>query len=117
MYFSPSCSKDDPKVVARELKNLSSEAMIFPTLKENITMRVRGLSWEWCRHTWSKDGKKYSVQELANHLRWIIKEEINMIFHRDHPSMFQQEHICQYWVIRCEMLQLWMTNILLMKLN
>ncbi len=33
------------------------------------------MSWEWCHYAWSKDGKKYSVKELARHLRWIINEE------------------------------------------
>jgi hypothetical protein len=49
--------------------------MRYSALKENITIRVKRLSWEWCRHAWSKDGRKYSVQELALHLRWIIREE------------------------------------------
>ena len=75
MYFSPACWKTDPKIVAKELKKLTSESMRYSALKENITIRVKGLSWEWCRHAWSKDGRKYSVQELALHLRWIIREE------------------------------------------
>jgi hypothetical protein len=75
MYFSPACWKTDPKIVATELKKLTSENMRYSALKENILIRVKGMSWEWCRHAWSKDGKKYSVKELAQHLRWIIKEE------------------------------------------
>ena len=75
MYFSPPCWKGDPKIVATELKKLTSETMRYSALKENIMIRVKGLSWEWCHHAWSKDGKKYSVKELAQHLRWIIKEE------------------------------------------
>ena len=75
MYFLPACWKTDPKIVANELKKLTSESMKYSALKENITIRVKGLSWEWCRHAWSKDGRKYSVQELAQHLRWIIREE------------------------------------------
>ncbi len=65
MYFSPACWKNDLKVVARELKKLTSDAMKYTALKENITMQVKGLSWEWCQHAWSKDGKNYSVQKLA----------------------------------------------------
>ena len=75
MYFSAACWKTDPKIVATELKKLTSENMRYSALKENIMIRVKGMSWEWCRHAWSKDGKKYSVKELAQHLRWIIKEE------------------------------------------
>ena len=75
MYFSTACWKNDPKIVATELKKLASETMRYSALNENIMIRVKGLSWEWCHHAWSKDGKEYSVQELAWHLRWIIKEE------------------------------------------
>ena len=75
MYFSAACGKTDPKIVATELKKLTSENMRYSALKENIMIRVKGMSWEWCRHAWSKDGKNYSVKELAQHLRWIIKEE------------------------------------------
>ena len=65
----------DPKIVATELKKLTSENMRYSALKENIMIRVKGMNWEWCRHAWSKDGKKYSVKELAQHLRCINKEE------------------------------------------
>ena len=75
MYFLAACWKTDPKIVATELKKLTSENMRYSALKENIMIRVKGMSWEWCRHAWSKDGKKYSVKELVQHLRWIIKEE------------------------------------------
>ena len=67
MYFSTVCWKNDPMIVATELKKLTSETMRYSALKENIMIRVKGLSWEWCHHAWSKDGKKYSVQELARH--------------------------------------------------
>jgi hypothetical protein len=75
MNFLPACWKTDPKIVATELKKLTLETMRYSALKENITIRVKGLGWEWCHHAWSKDGKKYSVLELARHLRWITKEE------------------------------------------
>jgi len=38
-------------------------------------IRVKGFSWDWCKHPWSKDGRKYTIKELADHLRWIITEE------------------------------------------
>jgi len=75
MYFSAACWKTDPKIVVTELKKLTPENMRYSALKENIMIRVKGVSWEWCCHAWSKDGRKYSVKELAQHLRWIIKEE------------------------------------------
>jgi hypothetical protein len=74
MYFSAACWKTDPKIVATELKKLTPENMRYSALKENIMIRVKGVSWEWCHHAWSKDGRKYSVKELVQHLRWIIKE-------------------------------------------
>jgi hypothetical protein len=75
MYFSPACWKTDPTVVAKELKKLTSETMKYSALKENKTIRVKEMSWEWCRHAWSKDSKKFSAQELAQHLMWIIREK------------------------------------------
>ncbi len=106
MYFSPACWKTDPEVVAKELKKLTSETMKYSALKENITIRVKGMHWEWCQHAWSKDGKKFSVQELAQHLRWIIREEKNMTFPLVPTSMFPQGLTCQYWECRRVMLQL-----------
>ena len=38
-------------------------------------IRVKGLGWDWCKHAWSKNGRQYSIKELADHLKWIIKEE------------------------------------------
>ena len=72
MYFSPGCWKDDHRYVTRELRKLTSESAKYHALKENIMIRVKGFGWEWCRHQWSKDGRKYTVEELANHLRHII---------------------------------------------
>jgi hypothetical protein len=77
MYVSPACWKDDHRYVTRELRKLTSESAKYHALKENIMIRVKGFGWEWCRHQWSKDGRKYTVEELANHLRRIIKEEKN----------------------------------------
>jgi len=65
MYFSPACWKDDKKVVMKHLKKITSDVMI----------RVKGFSWDWCKHPWSKDGRKYTIKELADHLWWIITEE------------------------------------------
>ena len=77
MYFSPACWKDDYRIVARELRKSSSESAKYQALKKNIQIRVKGFGWEWCKHQWSKDGWKYTVEELACHLHHIIKEEKN----------------------------------------
>ena len=44
-------------------------------LKENIQMRVIGLGWKQFAITWSHKGAKRSVDELATHLKMIIREE------------------------------------------
>ena len=75
MYNSDACWKGDQRVVACELKKLTSTTAKLDALKENIKIRWKGFNWDWCQHAWSKDGRKYTVKELANHLRWIIKEE------------------------------------------
>ncbi len=38
-------------------------------------IRVKGFSWDWYKHAWSKNDHQYLIKELADHLRWIIKEE------------------------------------------
>ena len=75
MHFSPACWKDVRKIVAKHLKKISSDTAKYNALKENIMIRVKGFSWDWCKHPWSKDGRKYTIKELADHLRWIITEE------------------------------------------
>ncbi len=44
-------------------------------LKENIRMCAIGLGWKQFAITWSHKGAKQSVQDLAAHLKMIIKEE------------------------------------------
>ena len=75
IYHSDACIKDDPRNVAKMLKMIKSEAGKLDALKTNISIRVKGFGWEWCHHAWSKDGWKYSVKELSDHLRWMIKQE------------------------------------------
>ena len=72
MYFSPACWKDDRRVVAKHLKKITSDTAKYNALKENIMIRVKEFSWDLCKHPWSKDGWKYTIKELADHLRWII---------------------------------------------
>ncbi len=44
-------------------------------LKENIRMQVLGLGWKKFSITWSQKGMRRSVDELALHLKMIIREE------------------------------------------
>ena len=75
MYFLPACWKDDRRVVTKLLKKITSDTAKYNALKENIMIRLKEFSWDWCKHPWSKDGRKYTIKELADHLRWIITEE------------------------------------------
>ena len=74
MYQSNACWKTKQSV-NRELKKLSSDTARLNALKENITMRGKGLGWGWCHHAWSKKRHKYTINELAKHLKWIIEQE------------------------------------------
>ena len=79
MYSSDACWKGEPRIVTTELGKLSSDTAKYRAVKENITIRVRGFGWDWCKHAWSKDNRKYTVYELAQHLRHIIKEEKKLV--------------------------------------
>jgi hypothetical protein len=68
MYFLPVCWKDDRKVVTRNLKRNTSDTAKYNALKENIMIGVKELSWDSCEYLWSKDGRKYTIKELADHL-------------------------------------------------
>ena len=61
------------------VKKLSSETAKYHFLKTNINIRVRGFGWKWAHHPWSRDGSRYSVADLAKHLRWVIREELKRI--------------------------------------
>ena len=36
-------------------------------------IQFKEFGWVWCKHTWSKDGRKHTVFKLAKHLQMIIK--------------------------------------------
>ncbi len=57
------------------LGRLISESAKLEALKENIRIRVVGLGWKQFAITWSYKGAKGSVEELATHLRMIVREE------------------------------------------
>ncbi len=56
------------------LGRLKLESAKLKALKENIRMHVIGLGWKQFTITWSHRGAKQSVEELAAHLRMIIRE-------------------------------------------
>ena len=75
MYDSDACVKGDARGVKRLLKKLKSKTARYNAIKTNITIRVKGFGWEWCRHAWSQDGHEFTVEELAKHLEWIVCKE------------------------------------------
>jgi hypothetical protein len=75
MYSSAACWKGDPKIVSVELSKLKTQTAKYNAVKENIQIRVKGFGWEWCKHAWSKNGKKYTTHELAKWLQHIIRKE------------------------------------------
>ena len=77
-------------MVTKELKKLKSEAAKFRAVKENIMIRVKEFGWEWCRHAWSKDGRKYTVFKLAKHLQMIIKKEKQLMIPSEPPINLPQ---------------------------
>lgn len=78
MYDSEACAKGDTKHVKENLNRLTSDTAKYRFLKENITIRVKGFGWDWCKHAWSKGNRKYTINELAAHLRYIITREKTM---------------------------------------
>jgi hypothetical protein len=75
MYHSEVCWKGRVCIVQKMLGWLKSESAKLKALKENIRMRVIGLGWKQFTITWSHRGAKQLVEELAAHLRMIIREE------------------------------------------
>ena len=116
MYNSDACWKGSPRVVNRELKQLTSEATKYTAMKENIRMPIKGLGWDWCEHAWSKNGRKYTVFELAKHLQMIIKKEKSLVIPNE-PPLIAPTRVSLYLEHRVAMLQrLMMRNICLMNL-
>ena len=86
MYDSLACWKGSVKRVDEGLKRLTSETARYEALKENIMMRVKGFGWEWAKHAWTKNKRKYSVKELAKWLKFIITEEKKASIKKTTPS-------------------------------
>jgi len=75
MYFSDVCWKGKQSIVRIMLARLRSELAKVEALKENMRIRVLGLGWMQFAITWSHKGVKRLVDELAMHLKIIIREE------------------------------------------
>ena len=76
--------------VDKELKKLKSKSAKLWALKENIRIRVIGLGWNEFSHPWSKNGIEYSPNELAEHLKKIIKAEKRRVIPRGPPTLVPQ---------------------------
>ena len=74
MFYSVACWNNDV-VVNRELKNLNSKSYKLLALKLNIRMGVIGLGWENLRMHCSKNGKSFTLEELASHLKMIVSNQ------------------------------------------
>ena len=81
-YGSPACWMN-VKDINREMKKLKSVSAKLSALKENIRIRVLGFGWSHFAHPWSKNGIVYSPEELALHLKTIIKAEKSALFQID----------------------------------
>ncbi len=75
MYHSDVCWKGKHSIVHKMLGRLKSKSAKLEALKENIRMRVVALGWKLFATTWSYKGAKRLVEELATHLRMIVREE------------------------------------------
>ncbi len=71
---------------------LKSELAKIEVLKENIRMHVIGLGWKQFAITWSHRGAKRSVNDLAAHLRMIVREEKKLTPPED-PSLEMPERL------------------------
>ncbi len=84
MFHSPACWKKATDV-NRGLRKLTSKSAKLEAVKENIRMRVVGLGWDDCRTAWSKNGKEYTPDELAQHLKNIIRDTRNRKIPKNAP--------------------------------
>ena len=79
-YFSKACVKveGDMRQVDRILRSLRTPTAQWRFLRSNIEMRTIGLGGVFANRftvTWSVRGELRSIDELAKHLKLIMKEE------------------------------------------
>ena len=93
MYNSDVCWKGQQSIVRKMLGQLKSDSAKLEALKENIRMclSVIGLGWKQFAITWSSKGAKLSVDELATHLKMIIREEKRLTLPKD-PALEMPKH-------------------------
>jgi hypothetical protein len=92
MFHSEVCWKGKPSVVTKMLDRLKSETAKMEALKENIRMRVIGLGWKQFGITWSYKGEKQLVNELAAHLKMILREEKKLTPPKD-PALIMPKRL------------------------
>ena len=72
------------------LKKLQYKYEKEELLKDNILMRYKGMGWATAHTTWSKDGKKKTLQELQKRLIEIIKETKSLVIPSKPPTKVPQ---------------------------
>ena len=55
------------------MKKLNIKSSKLLALKENIRMRVIGLGWEELSTHWPNNGKAFTLEDIASHLKMINK--------------------------------------------
>ncbi|KAL7546176.1 hypothetical protein ACHAWF_015185 [Thalassiosira exigua] len=74
MWDSDACWKTVGDVT-RGLKNVKTQAAKYYALKNNFQIRHKGFGWKHWKPKYSEGGRKFTVQELANALKDLIKGE------------------------------------------
>jgi hypothetical protein len=92
MYHSDVCWKGKQSIVGKMLGRFKSESAKIEALKKNIRMHVIGLGWKQFAITWSHRGAKQLVEELAAHLRMIVREEQKLTPPED-PALEMPKHL------------------------
>ncbi len=57
----------------RWLKDIKGNKRKWETLKENISIRVKGFGWDQFGIAWTQNRQDFSIKELAKHLRDVLK--------------------------------------------
>ena len=89
MYNYPVCWRTASDV-DEALADLPSKSAKLHALKENIRIRVVGFAWSQFHHPWSKNGREYTTNELALHLKKIIAAESSLVIPKEPPIQIPQ---------------------------
>ena len=90
--------KDEPKLVRKLVKELSSDSTRHYFLHRNIEIRTIWLGGEFqgkYEVMWSQNGKMRSVKELSDHLRRIFWEVKNMEIPDKPPANVPERRVMQ----------------------